>query len=47
VAARENLGASDATYVALAEALGCAVVTADARLAHAPGPSCSITVVRR
>ncbi len=44
---RENLSAYDATYVALAEALGCALVTADARLARAPGPRCSITVVRR
>ena len=44
---RENLSAYDATYVALAEALGCALVTADARLAQAPGPTCAITVVRR
>jgi predicted nucleic acid-binding protein len=44
---RDNLSAYDATYVALAEALGCALVTADARLARAPGPTCSITVVRR
>jgi len=39
--------AYDATYVALAEALGCGLVTADARLAQAPGPTCPITVVRR
>lgn len=44
---RENLSAYDATYVALAEALGCELVTADARLARAPGPTCPITVVRR
>ena len=44
---RDNLSAYDATYVALAEALGCALVTADARLAQAPGPTCAITVVRR
>lgn len=44
---RDNLSACDATYVALAEALGCALVTADARLAQAPGPTCAITVVRR
>lgn len=44
---RENLSPYDATYVALAEALGCGLVTADARLARAPGPACAITVVRR
>jgi predicted nucleic acid-binding protein len=44
---RENLTAYDATYVALAEGLGCELVTADARLAQAPGPRCPITVVRR
>lgn len=44
---RDNLTAYDATYVALAEGLGCELVTADARLAQAPGPTCAITVVRR
>jgi len=44
---RENLTAYDATYVALAEALACSLVTADARLARAPGPSCAVTVVQR
>jgi len=44
---RDNLTAYDATYVALAEALACNLVTADARLARAPGPKCAITVVRR
>ena len=44
---RDNLSAYDATYVALAEALGCELVTADARLARAPGPTCAVTVVRR
>lgn len=44
---RDNLTAYDATYVALAEALACHLVTADARLARAPGPTCPITVVRR
>jgi predicted nucleic acid-binding protein len=43
---RDNLAAYDATYVALAEALACDLLTADARLAHAPGPTCPITVVR-
>lgn len=44
---RDNVTAYDATYVALAEALACELVTADARLAQAPGPACAITVVRR
>ena len=44
---RENLTAYDAAYVAVAEALGAPLVTADARLAQAPGPACPITVVRR
>ncbi len=44
---RENLTAYDATYVALAEALACELLTADARLARAAGPTCPITVVRR
>jgi predicted nucleic acid-binding protein len=44
---RDNLSAYDATYVALAEASGCDLVTADARLARAPGPKCAIRVVRR
>ena len=44
---RENLSAYDATYVALAEALESPLVTADGRLARAPGPQCTITVVRR
>jgi predicted nucleic acid-binding protein len=44
---RENLSAYDATYVALAEALDAPLVTADARLARAPGPRCTVTVVRR
>ena len=44
---RENVTAYVGTYVALAEALDCELVTADARLAAAPGPRCPITVVRR
>lgn len=34
---RDNLTAYDATFVALAEALGLPLVTCDARLASAPG----------
>jgi len=45
-ALRDNLTAYDATYVAVAEALDGPLVTADARLARAPGPACPITVVR-
>lgn len=44
---RDDLTAYDATYVALAETLGYELVTADARLAGAPGPECTIVVVRR
>ena len=44
-ALRHNLSAYDASYVALAEALDCPLLTADARLAGAPGPDCSITLV--
>lgn len=39
---RENVTAYDAAYVALAEALSTTLVTADARLASAPGPRCRI-----
>jgi predicted nucleic acid-binding protein len=42
---RVNVTAYDATYVALAEALACPLLTADARLAGAPGVQCPITVV--
>jgi predicted nucleic acid-binding protein len=42
---RANVSAYDATYVALAEQLGCALVTVDRRLATAPGPRCVITVI--
>ena len=42
---RDDVSAYDAAYVALAEALDCPLLTADARLAAAPGPNCPITVV--
>lgn len=42
---RDNLMAYDATYVALAEALGCPLVTADSRLAGAAGVRCEIVVL--
>lgn len=44
---RDNLSAHDASYVAVAELLGCSLLTADARLARAPGTHCPITVVPR
>jgi predicted nucleic acid-binding protein len=44
---RENLSAYDASYIALAESLDCALLTADARLGRAPGISCPVTVVPR
>lgn len=44
---RENLSAYDACYVALAEHLDCALLTADGRLGRAPGVRCPITVVPR
>jgi predicted nucleic acid-binding protein len=42
---RENLSAYDATYVALAEALDCSLLTADGRLSRAPGIRCAVTVI--
>lgn len=43
---RHNVTAYDATFVALAESYGCALLTADPRLATAFGPRCAITVLR-
>ena len=42
---RDNLTAYDAAYVALAEAIDCPLVTADARISRAPGLRCVVTVV--
>ena len=41
---RDNLTAYDATYVALAEALGAVLVTCDGRLAEAPGHQARVEV---
>jgi predicted nucleic acid-binding protein len=43
---RDNLTIYDATYVALAEALDAPLVTADTRVARAPGTTCQIEVLR-
>jgi predicted nucleic acid-binding protein len=43
---RANVTACDAVYVALAEALGCELWTADRRLASAPGTACAFRVLR-
>jgi predicted nucleic acid-binding protein len=43
---RSNLTPYDAAYVALAESLGCMLVTADARLARSPGIRCAVEVVQ-
>jgi predicted nucleic acid-binding protein len=42
---RENLTVYDAAYVALAEVLDVVLLTADARLANAPGPRCEIELL--
>ena len=39
---RNNLTIYDAWYVALAETLGCSLVTLDRRLSRAVGPTCEI-----
>jgi predicted nucleic acid-binding protein len=44
-ALRYNLTGYDATYVALAEALGCELVTADRRLTGTPKVGCTMTLV--
>lgn len=42
---RNNVTAYDAAYVALAEALGTTLLTADGRLAAAPGLRCEVVVL--
>ena len=42
---RENLTAYDAGYVALAEAIGCPLLTRDASLARAPGLRTEVEVL--
>ena len=42
---RHAVTAYDAAYIALAEALGIPMITADARLARAPGIACAIEVI--
>lgn len=41
----DNVTAYDAAYVALAESLGCPLLTADRRLANAPGPRCDFELI--
>lgn len=42
---RGNVTPYDACYLALAEALGCPLATADRRLANAPGSRCAFELV--
>lgn len=42
---RETVTTYDAAYVALAESLGVPLVTTDARLTRAPGPTCTFEVL--
>lgn len=44
-ALRDAVSTYDAMYVALAENLDCALVTADVRLSRVPGLRCAVTVV--
>jgi predicted nucleic acid-binding protein len=39
---RDNVTAYDACYAVLAEALDCPLLTADPRLANAPGATCAV-----
>ena len=42
---QENVQTYDAAYVALAEAIGVPPLTADARLANAPGIRCEVELL--
>lgn len=42
---RSNVTPYDAMYLALAEGLGCPLITADARLASVPGVRCRVEVL--
>lgn len=42
---RDNATPYDAVYVALAELLGCPLLTGDQRLARAPGIRCPVEVL--
>lgn len=46
-ALRNDITAYDGCYVVLAEALGCPLLTADVRVANAPGARCAIEVIWR
>jgi predicted nucleic acid-binding protein len=43
---RHNLGAYDAAYIALAEALGCELLTGDVKLKNAAGHHVTVIVIR-
>ena len=43
---RDNVTPYDASYIALAEQLGCMLVTSDARLGAVPSARCPIEVLR-
>lgn len=43
---RDNLTVYDAAYIALAEMLNLTLLTGDAKMAKAPGPRCSVEILR-
>lgn len=42
---RGSITAYDASYIAVAELLGCPLLTGDARLSRAPGARCAVEVI--